>query len=66
MTTPAEYRAFAVECLRWADETKDASQRQTYTGLARVWMRTAVIVEDVATLTNNVPKLYEELRAKLN
>jgi len=66
MTTPAEYRAFAVECLRWADEAKDASQRATYIELARVWMRTSLIVEDAATLTNNVPKLYQDLRAKLD
>jgi len=66
MTTPAEYRAFAVECLRWADAAKDASQRETFIGLSRVWMRTSLIVEDAATLTNNVPQLHKELRAKLD
>jgi hypothetical protein len=29
MTTPADYRDFAIDCLRWAEGTTNASQRQT-------------------------------------
>jgi hypothetical protein len=34
MTTPTEYREFALECLKWADETPNAGQRQTFVDLA--------------------------------
>lgn len=41
MPTPLEYREFALECLRWAEDAKDAGQRETLIGLARLWMQTA-------------------------
>ena len=28
MVTPREMREFALECLRWSDETENASQRE--------------------------------------
>jgi hypothetical protein len=38
-------REFALECLRWSDETNDASQRDIMIGLAKTWMRTASQIE---------------------
>jgi hypothetical protein len=66
MTTPADYREFARDCLRWADQAGDAAQSQTLTGIARMWMRTALIMEDQVTLAKDAPKLFRELRAKLD
>ncbi len=41
MVAPTEMREFALECLRWSDETDNASHREIMIGLARTWMRTA-------------------------
>jgi len=66
MTTPAEYREFAIDCLRWADEAPDAGQRDTMIGLGRIWMQTAIVVEQYVTLAGDSPMRASELRAKLN
>jgi len=41
MTTPTEYRDFALECLKWAEETSSASQRNAFVDLAHVCMEAA-------------------------
>jgi len=41
MVTPQEMREFALECLRWSDETDNASQRDIMVQLAKTWMKTA-------------------------
>jgi hypothetical protein len=66
MTTPADYREFARDCLRWAEQASDAAQSDTLMGIARMWMRTALIMEEHATLANDAPRLFQELRAKLD
>ena len=66
MTPPADYREFARDCLRWAEQAGDAAQSDTLIGIARMWMRTALIMEDQATLANDAPKLFQDLRAKLD
>jgi hypothetical protein len=66
MTTPADYRDFARDCLRWAVQAGDAAQSDTLIGIARMWMRTALIMEEQVTLANNAPKLFQDLRAKLD
>ncbi len=66
MTTPAEYREFAFDCLRWADEAPDASQRDTMIGLGRLWMQTAIVVEQYLTLAGDSPMGASVLRSKLN
>jgi hypothetical protein len=66
MTTPADYRDFARDCLRWAEQAGDAAQSDTLIGIARMWMRTALIMEEHETLANDAPKLFQELRAKLD
>jgi hypothetical protein len=66
MTTPADCRDFARDCLRWAEQAGDAAQSDTLIGIARMWMRTALIMEEHATLANDAPKLFQDLRAKLD
>jgi hypothetical protein len=66
MTTPADYRDFARDCLRWAGQAGDAAQSDTLIGIARMWMRTALIMEEQVTLANNAPKLFQDLHAKLD
>lgn len=66
MTTPAEYRGFAQDCLRWADEATDPGQRDTMIGIARIWTLTAAVVDDYFTLAGDTALRSRELRAKLN
>jgi hypothetical protein len=66
MTTPADYRDFARDCLRWAEQAGDAAQSDALIGIARMWMRTALIMEEHVTLANDAPKLFQDLRAKLD
>ena len=66
MTTPTEYREFAHDCLRWADETNDLGQRDILIGIARIWTLTAAVVADYVTLAGDDALRSRELRAKLN
>jgi hypothetical protein len=66
MATPADYRGFARDCVRWAEQASDPAQRDTLIGIARTWMRTALIMEEHVVLANDAPKLFRDLRAKLD
>ena len=39
--TPQEMRLFALDCLRWSEETDNASQRDIMVQLAKTWMNAA-------------------------
>jgi predicted YcjX-like family ATPase len=41
MVTPQQMRDFALECLRWSEQTEDASQRDIMVQLAKTWMHAA-------------------------
>jgi len=41
MATPDEMRAFALDCLRWAELTNNASHRDLMLNVAKTWMNTA-------------------------
>jgi hypothetical protein len=41
LPSPTEYRAFADECLRWANRAPSQAQRNTLVEIARVWMQMA-------------------------
>ena len=45
MTTPAEYREMALDCMREAESADSAAMRLTMTGLARIWMDLALDVD---------------------
>jgi hypothetical protein len=50
-----EFRDFAQECLRWADETKSARHRQVLLEMARTWIQAAVEVESSLGLMDEGP-----------
>ena len=43
--SPNEFRDFAQECLRWADETKSERHRQILLDMAATWMQAALQLE---------------------
>ena len=45
MVTPRQMRQFAAECLRWADNAENASQRDLMMRIARTWLATASALE---------------------
>lgn len=66
MTTPAQFNDFAQECVRWAKEAKDASERDTLIRAARLWTQAALLLEPYISLASNPAALSKELRAKLD
>jgi hypothetical protein len=42
MTTADEYRRYALECLRWAEEAETDDQRQSFLSMARDWTLAAL------------------------
>ena len=65
MTTPADYRGFAIDCFRWAEQASDASQRENLIDIARLWKNVAIKMDQHVTLADDVPALLRRLRAKL-
>ncbi len=43
--SPKEFREFAQECLRWADETKSEQHRQVLLEMAKTWTQAALQLE---------------------
>jgi hypothetical protein len=56
MTTAAEYRARAEECLEWALNAKNESSRRTYIRWAELWLESALRAERLAALQERVSK----------
>jgi hypothetical protein len=46
MTTPADYRQFADECIRWAHKAKTEEERQRFVEMASAWSQAASFEED--------------------
>lgn len=65
MTTTVDYRLFALDCLQWAEDAKDADQRATLIRLARIWMQTASELDRLVP-PHKMPRMSEALRAKLD
>jgi hypothetical protein len=42
MTTTAEFRQFAEECLRFAEQAKTEQERKAFLDMARTWTQAAV------------------------
>jgi hypothetical protein len=42
MTVADEYRSYAQECLRWADETDNEEHRSAFLEMAKVWTHFAL------------------------
>jgi hypothetical protein len=66
MTTPADYRGFAIDCFRWAEQARDASQRDNLIDIARLWKNVAIKMDQHVTMANDAPALLHALRAKLD
>ena len=41
MTTTPQYRFYAEECLRWAEETDNEEHRQAFLDMAAAWLHLA-------------------------
>lgn len=63
--TTLDYRLFAMDCLQWAEDAKDADQRATLIRLARMWMLTASELDRLVP-PHEMPSISEALRAKLD
>jgi hypothetical protein len=60
--SPQDMRLFALECLRWSEETEDASQRDLMVRVARTWMKTASLLDQ---RVRDGEHLVDDLRLKL-
>ena len=56
LPSPTEYRAFADECLRWANQAPSQAQRNTLIEIARVWMQIALDRECQSQTQNGPPQ----------
>jgi len=63
MITPHEFRQFSVECLRWADEAPNPSDRQIILSVAKQWLQTAFLLEREELRGT---ELVDDLRRKLD
>lgn len=63
MVAPQEMRLFALDCLRWSEETEDASQRDLMLRVAKTWMATASALE---RHVDSGRELEPDLRRKLD
>ena len=66
MTTTTDYRDFAGDCLRWTEQTKNASERDTLIGIARLWLNVATRLDRQIALASDGAVILAELRAKLD
>jgi hypothetical protein len=66
MTTTADYRDFARDCLRWTEQAKNASERDTLIGIAQLWLNVAAQLDRHIASANDGAVLLRELRARLD
>ena len=66
MTTTTDYRDFAGDCLRWTEQTKNASERDTLIGIARLWLNVAARLDRHIALANDGAAILHALRARLD
>jgi len=60
--TTQDMRIFSRECLQWADEADNASDRETIMRVARMWLKTASAIElRIAHGAEAVPDLRRKL-----
>jgi hypothetical protein len=64
MVTPQEMRLFALDCLRWSEETANASHRDLILRIAKTWMNTASSIE--RHISDGYELATPDLRSKLN
>jgi hypothetical protein len=64
MVTALDMRLFALDCLRWSDETHNASQRDLMLQVAKTWVATASSIERHSG--NDAGLAPPDVRNKLN
>lgn len=64
MVTTREMRAFAADCLQWASEAENPSNREIIAHTARVWIGTAAFID--RRLGDGYELACDDLRTKLN
>lgn len=64
MVTPEEMRLFALDCLRWAERTDNASHRDLMLSVAKTWMNTASAIE--RRVADGAMLVSADLRNKLD
>jgi hypothetical protein len=64
MVTPDEMRLFALECLRWSEETDNAGHRDLMIRVATTWMSTASTIERRLSMGDEL--VLPDLRSKLD
>jgi hypothetical protein len=62
MSASPEFRAYAQECLRWAEESSDEGQRQALLDLAKQWTQAALEADRSSLLVDGSPPLVPEKR----
>ncbi|TMJ04263.1 MAG: hypothetical protein E6G97_07075 [Alphaproteobacteria bacterium] len=62
MITTQDMRVFSLECLKWAERSENASDRETIMRVARMWMKTASAIDlRIAGGGESVPDLRRKL-----
>jgi len=64
VVTPQEMRLFASDCIRWSDETHNASHRDLMIRIAQTWTNTASTIE--RHISNRGELVLPDLQNKLN
>jgi len=64
MVTPQEMREFAADCLRWSEETDNASHRALMLTIAATWVKLAAAIERRVALGDELA--LPDLRTKLD
>jgi hypothetical protein len=62
--TPADFRQFARDCQRWADQARNPSHRQIMTDMARTWMQVAMAVERNMGLMEEIDQIRHQPRLR--
>jgi len=64
MVTTKSMRQFSLDCLRWADQTPNPSNRQMIVSVARAWLRTAEAIDRAVAERHG--EALPDLKRKLN
>jgi hypothetical protein len=64
VVTPDEMRAFALDCLNWAERADNTSQRDLMLNIGRTWMNMAFVIE--RRVANGAELESADLRMKLD
>ena len=56
MSEPAEFRQYAEEAMRWANQSNTQDQKQSLIDLARIWTQAAVQSERIFSIKSSPPE----------